>query len=261
MFWKPRTVSQLAAGAREKLDRLVFVRTAVMIVAAGSGTRLGFGMPKAAVPLGTGTVLSQCLARIPLTEFSQVVIIVPADSPEVAEIAEDFAAQNPDANVVLTHGGPSRAASVANGMAALDERIEAVLIHDAARSLTPAGPFERVKTALSSGADAVITTLPVVDTIKEVSGDTVLRTIDRSTLAAVQTPQGFLVATLRAAQRFLDGLPPAAAETITDEALLLEKAGHTVATVPGSALALKITTKADLHLAELLLADMAANEG
>lgn len=232
-----------------------------MIVAAGSGTRLGFGMPKAAVPLGAGSILSQCLSRVPLTEFSQVVVIVPAGSPEVAAIAEDFAQQNPDANVVVTTGGATRAASVANGMAVLEDRIEAVLIHDAARALTPAGPFERVKTALSCGAEAAITTLPVVDTIKEVTGNTVVATVDRSKLAAVQTPQGFRVAALREAQRFLDGLPPEAAEAITDEALLLEKAGRTVTTVQGSALALKITTAADLHLAELLLADLTATEG
>ena len=232
-----------------------------MIVAAGSGTRLGFGIPKAAVPLGEGTILSQCLSRIPLTEFTQVVVILPEQSPLLRDIAQEFADNNTDANVVLATGGPTRAASVANGMAALDERIEAVLIHDAARALTPAGPFERVKTALHCGAEAAITALPVVDTIKEVNEDTVVRTVDRSKLAAVQTPQGFLVAALRQAQRHLHGLPAAEADAITDEALLLEKAGTTVRTVPGSALALKITTPADLHLAELLLADMAANQG
>ncbi|MFC0582299.1 2-C-methyl-D-erythritol 4-phosphate cytidylyltransferase [Micrococcoides hystricis] len=232
------------------------MRTSLLIVAAGSGTRLGYGMPKAAVPLGGSTILEQCLARIPLTAFSQVVLIVPADSPELAETGRYFAEQNPDADIVVTTGGKTRAQSVANGMAKVTEGTDAVLIHDAARPLTPAGCFERVKTALAASADGVVTALPVVDTIKEVAADTVKRTVDRSNLVAVQTPQGFSVAALQEAQQHLTTLSPVEAESITDEAMLLERAGKIVKTVSGSALALKITTAADLHLAELLLTDL-----
>ncbi|HEX7743947.1 MAG TPA: 2-C-methyl-D-erythritol 4-phosphate cytidylyltransferase, partial [Micromonosporaceae bacterium] len=119
---------------------------------------------------------------------------------------------------------------------------------DAARALTPPGLVESVAAAVRAGHPAVIPVLPVVDTVKEVSPDgTVLGTVDRSRLRAVQTPQGFRRAVLAAAHA-------AAADPLTDDAGLVEKHGVPVTCVPGSEYAMKITRPFDLALAERLLA-------
>jgi 2-C-methyl-D-erythritol 4-phosphate cytidylyltransferase len=122
-----------------------------------------------------------------------------------------------------------------------------VLVHDAARALTPPQLIEDVAAAVRGGRPAVIPVLPVVDTIKEIGpGEVVLGTVDRSVLRSVQTPQGFRREVLAAAHGA--GLDPH-----TDDAGMVEKAGVTVACVPGSELALKITRPLDLILAEALL--------
>lgn len=232
------------------------MQTSVIIVAAGSGTRLGYGMPKAAVPLGQGSILSHCLQRVPANFAEQIIVVVPQDHQGLASQVERFAEQRPDLEVIHVGGGSSRAESVSNGMAALKGGTAAVLIHDAARPLTPEPVWDRVKAALANGADAVIPGLPLVDTIKEVRDATVVTTVDRSKLFAVQTPQGFNVDQLRKAQAFLVTLEPSEQARITDEALLMEQAGIPVTTVEGSALALKITTAEDHHFAQLLLQDL-----
>lgn len=150
----------------------------------------------------------------------------------------------PRARVVV--GGAERTDSVRAGLAAAGSA-DFVLVHDAARPLTPGSMIERVVSALRAGASAVIPVLPVADTIKRVGADgAVEATVDRSDLRAVQTPQGFTAAALRAAY---DAAPGALA---TDDAGLVERAGGTVVTVPGDPLALKITTAFDLRVAEVL---------
>jgi 2-C-methyl-D-erythritol 4-phosphate cytidylyltransferase len=122
-----------------------------------------------------------------------------------------------------------------------------VLVHDAARALTPADLFVRVVDALRAGSNAVIPVLPVVDTIKSVDADgTVTGTPDRSTLRAVQTPQGFDVDLLERANRD--------AADATDDAGLVERLGERITTVAGDPLAFKITTPLDLVLARTVLA-------
>ncbi len=122
-----------------------------------------------------------------------------------------------------------------------------MLVHDAARALTPADLFVRVVDALRAGSDAVIPVLPVVDTIKSVdAGGTVTGTPDRSTLRAVQTPQGFDVELLERANRD--------AADATDDAGLVERLGERITTVVGDPLAFKITTPLDLVLARTVLA-------
>jgi len=122
-----------------------------------------------------------------------------------------------------------------------------VLVHDAARALTPPQLIESVAAAVRSGHAAVIPVLPVVDTIKEVGPDgSVLGTVDRSVLRSVQTPQGFR-------HEVLAAVHAAATDPLTDDAGLVEKAGLPVTCVPGSELAMKITRPLDLVLAEALL--------
>jgi 2-C-methyl-D-erythritol 4-phosphate cytidylyltransferase len=127
-----------------------------------------------------------------------------------------------------------------------------VLVHDAARPLTPPELIDEVAAAVRAGHDAVIPVLPVVDTIKRVdAAGSVVDTVDRSSLRAVQTPQGFSRATLLAAH--------AAAEIdATDDAGLAERIGVPVHTIPGREEALKVTRPFDLVVAEALLARTAA---
>lgn len=168
----------------------------------------------------------------------EVVVMVPRD------MLDDARALVPDARVVV--GGAERTDSVRSGLdAAQGHRY--VLVHDAARPLTPPAMIERVVRALHAGADAVVPALPVADTVKRVDADgAVTATVDRSELRAVQTPQGFTARTLRAAYDAAPG------HVATDDAGLVERAGGTVVTVPGDPLAMKITTAFDLRIAQVL---------
>lgn len=156
-----------------------------------------------------------------------------------------------DVPVRVVPGGATRQESVASALSAVPEEFDLVLVHDAARALTPPALIESVATKLRSGSLAVIPALPVVDTIKQV-GDAaeVIATVDREALRAVQTPQGFRRATLAAAHA-------SAVDNHTDDAGLAERAGVRVDTVPGDELAFKITRPFDLAVAEALLASRA----
>ncbi|MFP5310926.1 MAG: 2-C-methyl-D-erythritol 4-phosphate cytidylyltransferase, partial [Actinomycetes bacterium] len=146
--------------------------TAVIVVAAGSGQRLGYGVPKAAVPLGGEPILMHALRGIVAAGIAtQVCVVLPPGDQGLRGLCEGFQLELADGGPLLTvvDGGSSRADSVRAGLAALMDGIEAVLVHDAARALTPESVFHRVSDALAAGADAVIPVLPVVDTIKTVA--------------------------------------------------------------------------------------------
>lgn len=229
--------------------------TAIIVVAAGSGTRLGYGMPKALVPLAGRCLLEHALDGIELAGCaSQVIVVLPAGAPELEERAAGHRLKP-----ICRTGGATRNDSVRAGLDALRPETERVLIHDAARALTPPEVFRQVVLALLSGARAVIPVLPVVDTIKQVATDPgeeqahIIGTPARGTLRAVQTPQGFHAPALLAAHRQAAGWKSPAAEAVTDDAMLMEMLGERVDTVPGAAAALKITTRLDLVLAESML--------
>ena len=171
-------------------------------------------------------------------------IVIAAPPGEVEAVRELLA---PVAPVTVVAGGAQRQQSVAAALAAVPAEVAIVLVHDAARALTPAALVEQVAAAVRGGLPAVIPVLPVVDTVKEVGpGEVVLGTVDRSALRSVQTPQGFRHDVLAAAHNA--GLDPH-----TDDAGMVEKAGVPVTCVPGSELAMKITRPLDLILAEALL--------
>ncbi|WP_432955827.1 2-C-methyl-D-erythritol 4-phosphate cytidylyltransferase [Micromonospora haikouensis] len=217
---------------------------AVLVPAAGAGVRLGPGAPKALRPLAGEPLLVHAVRRI-AAAASVHTIVVAAPAAEVDAVRDLLA---PVAPVTVVPGGAERQASVAAALAAVPAGPEIILVHDAARALTPPGLVESVAAAVRSGHDAVIPVLPVVDTIKEVGpGEVVLGTVDRSALRAVQTPQGFRRAVLTAAHA-------AAGDPLTDDAGLVEKQGVPVVCVPGSEYALKVTRPFDLALAEHLLA-------
>ncbi|ASW56995.1 2-C-methyl-D-erythritol 4-phosphate cytidylyltransferase [Plantactinospora sp. KBS50] len=216
---------------------------AVLVPAGGAGVRLGPGAPKALRPLAGEPLLVHAVRRIAAAPSVRS-IVVAAPAAEVSAVRDLLA---PVAPVAVVPGGATRQQSVAAALAAVPAGPEIILVHDAARALTPSGLVESVAAAVRAGRAAVIPVLPVVDTIKEVSaGDLVLGTVDRSALRAVQTPQGFRREVLVAAHA-------AAADALTDDAGLVEKLGTSVSCVPGSEYALKITRPFDLLLAEHLL--------
>ncbi|MEW1587550.1 2-C-methyl-D-erythritol 4-phosphate cytidylyltransferase [Micromonospora vinacea] len=217
---------------------------AVLVPAAGAGVRLGPGRPKALRLLAGEPLLVHAVRRLAAAP-SVHTIVVAAPVAEVQAVRELLA---PVAPVIVVPGGAERQASVAAALAAVPTGPTIVLVHDAARALTPPELVESVAAAVRGGCDAVIPVLLVVDTIKEVGADeVVLGTVDRSALRAVQTPQGFRRAVLSAAHA-------AAGDSLTDDAGLVEKQGVAVSCVPGSEYALKITRPFDLALAEHLLA-------
>ncbi|WP_312855196.1 2-C-methyl-D-erythritol 4-phosphate cytidylyltransferase [Agromyces agglutinans] len=225
---------------------------AVIVVAAGSGTRLGHPEPKAFVPVAGRTMLEVAIdAVLGMQEIPHVVLVVPADRVEQARAAVGPAVEAIGAPLDVVAGGGSRQDSVARGLAALPHLVDTVLVHDAARPLTPSLVFDEVLHAVRARGHGIVPALDVVDTIKRVdSGRRVLETVDRSQLAAVQTPQGF-------PRDALERAYAEAAEEFTDDAALVASAGLPVEVVPGDARAFKITVPADLHRAEQLVVEPA----
>jgi 2-C-methyl-D-erythritol 4-phosphate cytidylyltransferase len=222
----------------------------VIVPAAGSGQRLGASTPKALVDLAGQPLLTHAVRSVLAGGLvHQVVLVAPAGlESEVERAARAAAGQVP--TVVVT-GGATRDLSVAAGLAAVDPRAQFVLVHDAARALVPAHVIADVVAALRAGAPAVVPGMPVADTIREVAPDGSSRTLERANLRAVQTPQGFPVAVLRAAHARRAEL---AGLAVTDDAGLVEAFGDPVTIVAGHAEAMKVTTPADLALAEVILA-------
>ena len=215
--------------------------TVAIVSAAGSGERLGAGIPKAYVELCGRTMLEHAVdGLLGSGVIDRVVVAVPLD-----RVAETSALLDGRAHVVA--GGSERHDSVRLALDHVGEP-EFVLVHDAARPLTPVEQIRRVVAALADGLRAVIPVLPVVDTIKAVDANgVVLGTPERSGLRAVQTPQGFSAELLRRA--YERGGSVAA----TDDASLVENLGTPVHTVAGDPLAFKVTTPLDLRLARAVL--------
>jgi len=222
-------------------------RVAIVVVAAGAGSRLGHAEPKAFVELRGMTILERALRGVfESAEPAQVIVVAPSGRMAAARRIVEIAAGAASGDAVVVAGGPSRQASVAAGLAALEADAEIVLVHDAARALAPAQLFDRVVRAVSPGT-GVIPALPVTDTLKRIDvTEFVVDTVDRSELVHVQTPQGFPRAELVAAYASAD-------REYTDDAALFSAAGHAVAVVEGEPRAFKITTPWDLNRAEHLL--------
>ncbi len=224
---------------------------AVIVVAAGSGTRLGAGAPKAFVGLDEHTVLRTALDGVFAAASAQVVVVAPSGY-EGAARTDALAAAGEHADLVrVVTGGATRQASVAAGLAAVWADVDIVLVHDAARALTPPDVFARVIDAVRAGAPGALPVLPVVDTIKRVADGYVIGPVDRAELAAAQTPQAFDRAVLDAAYLAAD-------REYTDDAAVV--AAHVagtagrIAAVAGDPLAFKITGPDDLARARALVA-------
>ena len=203
-----------------------------IVVAAGASSR--FGRPKPYSVLGGRRVLDWSLAAA-RGVADGVVLVVPADRADRPEPAAD----------VVVAGAATRSGSVRRGLAAVPADAEVVVVHDAARPLATPALFRAAVDAVRAGAQAAVCAVPVTDTVKEVDGTTVVATLDRTRLWAVQTPQAFSGSALRAAHE--------AEGEATDDAALLEAAGTPVVVVPGAASNLKVTVPGDLVVAEALV--------
>jgi 2-C-methyl-D-erythritol 4-phosphate cytidylyltransferase len=213
-----------------------------IVAAAGSGLRLGADRPKALVPLGGRPLVCWAVDALRTGGVSDVVVAVPAEEQAA------FAAVLPP-GVRLIAGGETRTASVRAALEAVGNAADVVLVHDAARPLTPPDVVARVLAALDGGARAIVPVLPVVDTTVVVGDDGVITdAVPREPLRRVQTPQGFDRAMLVASYAAIDLVADAA--PFTDDAAVVRAAGLPVMTVEGDERAAKITVAHDLAVAE-----------
>jgi len=210
-------------------------------MAAGAGERLAAGIPKAFVPLCGRLMVERAISGLRDSGVvDTIVVAVPPDRTDEATLILGGTA-------TVVAGGAHRTESVRRALAAVGE-VEHVLVHDAARPLTPPSQISRVVDALRSGCDAVVPGLPVSDTIKAVDANGVVTaTPERAGLRAVQTPQGFR------ADLLLRAYARADLEEFTDDASIVECLGVRVQVVDGDPLAFKITNALDFRLAESLI--------
>jgi 2-C-methyl-D-erythritol 4-phosphate cytidylyltransferase len=210
---------------------------------------LAAGMPKAFVPLRGRPLLWHCVQGLLASGCVHVVVVaVGAQHHDRARAVLAEAGKQ----VKIVTGGAHRSDSVRAALHSASDA-DVVVVHDAARCLTPISVIQAVVHAVVAGAPAVVPVLAVVDTIKQVDSDgCVVRTVDRSSLRAVQTPQGFAADLLRRAHL----APPA---LVTDDAGLVEALGVPVTTLPGHPHAFKITTPFDLAVAEMLTGERAVD--
>ncbi len=205
------------------------------MVAGGRGDRLGgqLGAPKQFLATSGGRLVDHAVAVAAAT-CDEVVVVLPEG-------------RTWDGTAIATSvtGGSTRSDSVRAGLAAVSPEATIIVVHDAARPLADAGLFELVIDAVRSGADAAIPGLEVCDTLKRIDDGRVVETVPRDGLVAVQTPQAFRAAALRAAH--------AGALDATDDAGLVERLGGRVVVVPGDPRNVKVTTVADLVLVTHLL--------
>ncbi len=220
------------------------MKVAVIVVAAGSGVRLGAGTPKAFATLCGEPLLAHALRGVlACDEIGHVIVVAPATH---LQRTRNIAGQDPRLDVVA--GGADRSASVKAGLAALNHDDGIVLVHDAARCLAPADLFTRVIRAVRAGHPTVVPGLAVTDTVKVVDAEgRVLATPERESLRGIQTPQGFLREVLEHAH--------AGGGYATDDAGLVERIGGHVRVVDGDVRALKVTSPLDVTIATALLQD------
>ncbi|HMO12017.1 MAG TPA: 2-C-methyl-D-erythritol 4-phosphate cytidylyltransferase, partial [Actinotalea sp.] len=226
---------------------------AVVLTAAGSGSRLGRDLPKALVPLGDRALVAHAaaalVAAVPTGRLAVLVVTAPAGSE--AQVSAAVGEATAEAPVVVVTGRATRQGSVAAGLEVLGAypEVTRVLVHDAARPRVPAAVVDRVLAALGAGHRAVVPGIPVTDTVKRVGttpgaegAEPVIETVPRGLLRAVQTPQGFDRSLLEQAHAAAAELAADEALAASDDAGLVERLGEQVWVVAGDERAAQITT-------------------
>lgn len=214
-----------------------------IIVAGGSGQRFGAATPKQFLPLGGRPVLMHTIERF--AAIATVVLVLP--QPLIGLWEEQCREHSFDADVRVVAGGESRFHSVANALAAIGDASDdaIVLVHDGVRPLVSRRLIDEAIAAAVRFA-AVVPVVPLSDSIRRIDGDRTVA-VERERYVAVQTPQAFRLDLLRTA--YAVGFRP----QFTDDASVVEAAGHPVATFPGEPTNIKITYPRDLIIAEALL--------
>jgi 2-C-methyl-D-erythritol 4-phosphate cytidylyltransferase len=224
-----------------------------IVVAAGKGTRLGGNRPKQFLELDGTPVIIHTLRQFErCREINEVVIVLPAPLTEESadtflSFAKEFGLTKPRRAVA---GGATRAQSVQCGLAVIAEA-EVVAVHDGVRPFVTPEEIDQV-VAAARVAGAAVLVAPVADTIKEIEGERVLRTLPRSSLRRALTPQCFRFDILKRAYQQLTQVEAEGFE-VTDDCLLVERLGVEIVAVEGSARNIKITREEDLVLAEAIL--------
>lgn len=220
-----------------------------VIVAAGSGTRFKADKPKqfleiAGKPLVIHTL--HCFEACP--DIDQIVLVLPSSEIEnFQNLAEKY---NFKKLIKPVRGGKTRAESVFNGLQVVDQKCEIVAVHDGARPLVSSEEIsETLERAANAGAACLVA--PVTDTIKKIAGGKIVGTIDREKLRRALTPQCFRFEILSKAFENAD-----LTEAVTDECFLVERLGYEIAFVDGSPKNIKITTREDFAVAEILLKEL-----
>lgn len=253
-----------------------------IVVAAGSGERLGADLPKAFVEVAGRPLVAWAIEGLRAGGIDHLVVVVPAAWVDRAEQALAVLAgpgQHSDADgggaapgdhptIEVVAGGSTRTKSVAAGLAVVSDDVDVVAVHDAARAFVPPGvvrhAVDSVVASMAGDGEVVAAApgLPVADTLKRVSrDDTVEATLDRSDMIGVQTPQVFPRPVLARAHEVAATRGAAATDDLGLVEELLETGALTgrVVVTPGSALAFKVTTPPDLELAEAVVAGGAVN--
>lgn len=224
----------------------------VLLLAGGSGTRMGAARNKVLLPLLGEPVLCRAARAFRGLVDGMVVVARPEDQAEVHSALSQAGLMNE--HVAIVSGGDTRQASVWNGLCALPAQADKVLIHDGARCLVDEGTIRRAMASVDSCGTGVAA-VPLIDTVKQVDSDErVINTPDRSALRAVQTPQAFTVSLIRKAHE----AARQAGFLGTDDASLVERLGIPVHLTEGSRRNMKLTTPEDMSMAEALLADSPA---
>jgi 2-C-methyl-D-erythritol 4-phosphate cytidylyltransferase len=209
----------------------------VVVVAAGQGRR--FGAPKQFAPIGDRPMVQWAVEAARTVADGVVLVLPPGDGPDPPPAPG--VSLGVDA---VVEGGETRAASVRAGLAAVPVSADVVVVHDGARPLASPALFRAVVDAVTGGADGAVPAMAVADTLKRVAGGVITATVPRHGVVAVQTPQAFRADLLRRAH---EGAPEA-----TDDAALMESLGATVRVVAGDPRNIKVTTAADLVMAQAL---------
>lgn len=227
-------------------------KMAVIVVAAGSGKRFGGNESKIFAKLDNQPLFLRAVQLfVNREDVCQTILVVsPAD---MDQMKSKFGANLGFMGVKLVSGGAERHDSVANGLAAVNEDVEYVAVHDAARVCVA---YEWIDTifAAAQQSGAAVPVVPVTSTLKRVAADkTLSETVQRDGLYMAQTPQIFRRDVIRAAYAGLAELKKQEGKPITDDAQLVSASGFPVTAVDGDARNIKITTRGDLTLAGAIL--------
>lgn len=220
-----------------------------IVVAGGKGTRFGSNRPKQFLDLNAIPIIVHTLRQFEQSQQIDTVVVVlpPAEMAAFQSLPDKFELKKV-ARVVA--GGETRARSVRNGLAAIEEA-EVVAVHDGVRPLVTPDEIDQVVIAAAANGAAILVA-PVGDTIKEIENNEIARTLPRDKLRRALTPQGFCFDLLKRAYAGLPEIEAAGIE-VTDDSFLVERLGVNVVAITGSARNIKITNEEDIAVAEILL--------